>query len=390
MEVYKFFRDNLLFRLDPEIAHEFMLRFGRLLNDSYVFQDLLPDDPILRTDIAGVELKHPVGLAAGFDKNAELLGLAEILGFSHIDRGSFTARNEGNKKPRMFRLVDDHALVNRLGLNSDGREIIEQRLEEEIVRIPYGVNIAKTNDPKLTGDEAIRDVVETFTLLERFGSYIMLNLSCPNTSDGRSFEDKQYLRELLSALREIKPKYFRPKPEKPVFVKLSPDLTFSGIDNIIIACQENGIAGYNISNTTRNRNGLRTSTEELERIGNGGLSGRPLDERAIQLIKYLYQCLALGHSVPQIIGIGGIEDGETAYRRIRAGASALQLYTALVYEGPLVARKTKRELADLLRRDGFTSVKEAVGIDASQHHNGRKIISRGNVYPNKPQVIQYH
>lgn len=357
--MYKIVRP-LLFRGDPENIHDKALTIGRYLSESslkkligflYDFQDSR-----LESDFCGISFPNPVGLAAGFDKNAELVNFLPYIGFGFVEIGSVTAEGgKGNTKPRLFRLVEDEAIINRMGLNNYGAERIQERLRKIRPKVPLGVNIAKTHGPGILGELAIRDFCYSFERLYPRGDYITINISCPNTEEGKTFEDKTALEELLSSLMEKRDCISRYK--KPVLIKISPDISFEELDDILEVSEKYGINGYVISNTSSRREWLSTPSEHIEKIGKGGLSGKPIRERSTELIRYVYE----GLDKPNIIGVGGISSAENAYEKIRAGACLIQVFTGLVYEGPGLVRRIKKGLVNLMERDGFSSISEAVG-----------------------------
>lgn len=363
--MYNFLRP-LLFRLDAERAHEVSLRTAEMVQSvapSIVEPQYGYEDERLKQRLWGTVFPNPVGLAAGMDKNARLIPFWEAIGFGFIEVGSVSAMaTDGNPKPRAFRLPKDEALLNRMGLNNEGAASIAERLEEgrnDRTR-PLGINLAKTHDPGVMGEAALEDFRESFRLLASQASYIVLNVSCPNTEDGRTFEDPQALDRLLETVFSEQK---APGLEVPVLIKLSPpvseDVIFdTRLEDIVTVAEAHGIHGFIASNTASDRKGLQTSPVELETMGAGGVSGPPLTTRATCLVRYLYR--ATDGEIP-IIGVGGVRDTRTAYDKIRAGASLVQLYTALVYEGPGLIKEIKEGLVDRLREDGHVSIEDAVG-----------------------------
>src|SRR3989344_2537197 len=348
--MYKLVRP-LLFIPNPEFTHNLVLEFGKIVQNIN-----LPyhDDTRLHAEVFGLSFRNPVGLAAGFDKNAELMNLFYSLGFGFVEVGSVTANSsEGNKKPRLFRLSKDQALVNRLGLNSRGADKVYQNLQVQ-AKFPVGINIAKTNDKKISGDEAVKDYLHTFATLSPLASYVTLNISCPNTEDGRTFEDPKTLDSLLFEIRRFT------CVNVPVLVKLSPDLSEESLTKIIEVCDLYNIDGYIVANTSSRRENLLSGTEEISGIGLGGLSGKPIQRKSTQTIKFVHR-LTQG-KVP-IIGVGGIDSAESAYEKIKAGASLIQLYTGLIYQGPMLARRINKGLIYLLERDGLNNISKAVGVE---------------------------
>ncbi len=367
--MYDFFR-SALFNMDPERAHRLTTvaaraahwtRVDAFLEDQYAYEDMR-----LRTRVWGLSFDNPVGLAAGFDKNAALVPFWPTLGFGFVEVGSVTARrSRGNPRPRAFRLPEDEAVINRMGLNNIGASRVARRLRRHTARteIPVGVNIAKTNDPKILGDDAVEDFCDSFRLLAPVADYVALNISCPNTKDGRTFEDADALDGLLTAIMQEKKDA---QLTVPVLVKLSPPLSDrivydSRIEEIVDVSLRHRVDGFIASNTATDRQGLVTDERKLDRIGQGGVSGRPLESRSTHLVRYLYRVTA--GKVP-IIGVGGIFTAEDAFRKIKAGASLVQIYTALVYSGPGLVRQLKTGIIELMEREGYSYVHKAVGVEA--------------------------
>ncbi len=316
-----------------------------------------------RDDQPGLHFANPVGLAAGFDKNAELVRFWPSVGFGFAEVGSVTALpSEGNPRPRAFRLPADRALINRMGLNNDGAEAVAAHLAE--LKKPegfvLGINVAKTHDPSILGDDATEDFRTSVHHLLPFADCLALNVSCPNTAEGKTFEESEALDALLAAVMEERAAQ---NSLTPVLVKFSPPVSvddMGNVDELIALSLEHGVEGFIATNTASDRKGLRSSKARLSDIGAGGLSGRPLAERSTALVRHLFR--KTNGAVP-IIGVGGIDSPETAYERIRAGASLIQLYTGLIYEGPALIKRINKGLVRLLQRDGFGSVGEAVGVD---------------------------
>ncbi len=278
------------------------------------------------------------------------------LGFGYVEVGSITAKaSKGNPQPRLFRLAEDEALINRMGLNNLGAEEIFKRFEENImdfpVNYPVGINIAKTHDPEIMGEKAIEDILFSYKKCKDMGDYVTINISCPNTKEGKTFEQTSALKELLTELRKV-------KSDNPLLLKVSPDLNRSNIEEIIQIGSDYEINGYVISNTSPNRAGLKTLVNRIEEIGKGGLSGQPVRERSTDLISLVYN---LTSGKKTIIGVGGVNSAESAYQKIKAGASLVQLYTGLIYEGPGLVKEINEGLVHLLERDGYGNISEAVG-----------------------------
>lgn len=366
--MYSFLRP-LLFRLDAERAHDLTLRmaeFAQSTASSFVEPRYGFEDERLKQRLWGETFPNPIGLAAGLDKNARLVSFWEAIGFGFAEVGSVSARAAaGNPKPRSFRLPDDQALINRMGLNNDGAAAVAERLEEGRAdrSRPLGVNLAKTHDPGVMGEAALEDFRESFRLLAPQADYIALNVSCPNTEDGRTFEDPQALDGLLNT---ISAEQKAPGLAVPVLIKLSPPLSErivfdTRLEDLVAVAQAHEVDGFVATNTTQDRRTLQTSADTLEEIGEGGVSGPPLEDRATALVRYLYR--ATDGETP-IIGVGGVRDTDSAYAKIRAGASLVQLYTGLVYNGPALVREIKEGLIERLREDGHVSIDDAVGTAA--------------------------
>ncbi|MGB3541455.1 quinone-dependent dihydroorotate dehydrogenase [Rubrivirga sp.] len=363
--MYRFLRP-LLFRLDAEDAHSWGVRAARLgQRAGWATRRLnARADPRLAQTVWGRRFRSPLGLAAGFDKNAELVRFWAELGFGFAEVGSVSALpSVGNARPRAFRLPSDGALVNRMGLNNDGADAVAERLASTS-RPPgfvVGVNVAKTHSPDILGDAGIEDFRHSVRVLAPHADYLAINVSCPNTAEGKTFETPDALDALLHAIALEVGTGGAP----PVVVKWSPPATagidVGAMDELVEIALGHGVRGFITSNTASDRDGLVTGASEIERIGNGGLSGRPLAARSKALTRHLYR--TTDGTVP-IVGVGGIDSAEEAYERVRAGASLLQVYTGLVYQGPGLVGQIHRGLIRLLDRDGLDALQDAVGADA--------------------------
>lgn len=315
-----------------------------------------PDSPILSSVVFGREFSNPVGLAAGFDKDGEgVRGLTKI-GFGFIEIGSVTPEPQpGNPKPRVFRLKEDKAVINRYGFNSEGHEAVYNRLKDRVTEQDnclLGINLGKNK----SSTDPISDYTQGVEKFSRLADYLVVNISSPNTPGLRDLQGKQKLQNLLDKVIERRDEM---EVRKPLLVKIAPDLTDRDKEDIaaVVTSRKGYVNGLIISNTTvRRPPSLRNPSKTEE----GGLSGPPVRDMSTKTIADMYR-LTNG-SIP-IIGVGGVSSGQEAYKKIRSGASLVQLYTALVYEGPPVVKKIKRELEELLRRDGFKSISEAVGVD---------------------------
>ena len=360
----------LLFRLDAEAAHGWGMRAARLGQRAPgIVRGLFGGGDVrLAQTLWGLRFATPVGLAAGFDKNAEAVGLWDALGLGFAEVGSVSARpSGGNPRPRAFRLPADRALVNRMGLNNDGAEAVARRLAEAPRRPGFvlGVNVAKTHDPAILGEAGVADFRDSVRLLLPHADYLALNVSCPNTAEGKTFETPDALDALLTAVMAEARGEAAGAPSTPILVKLSPPpvsgVDAGAVDELVQIGLGHGVDGFIASNTAPDRAGLDSPAGVVERAGRGGLSGRPLAERATALVRHLYR--TTDGRVP-LVGVGGVDSPEAAYARIRAGASLVELYSGLVYEGPGLVRRIHRGLVRLLDRDGLAVLTEAVGLDA--------------------------
>ncbi len=336
----------LLFRLDSETVHERTLDLAEACSRNPVARSVLGSllgsrHPSLSRERLGLTFPGPVGLAAGFDKNARLVEFASAMGFGFLEVGSVSARPwPGNDRPRIFRLPDDAALINRVGLPSEGAERVAARLARARRRIPVAVNVVKTADPAILGDRAIDDFRTSYGLLAPHADLVVLNVSCPNTHDGRSFEDEGPLGELLSAIREAGAALDR---RPPLAVKFSADHERAAFVRILERALAGGAEAFVLTNATRTRPPSRaTSPGRIEAIGRGGLTGRPLFELALERVRWAREAVGPG---PTIVGVGGIQAPQDARRMLDAGADLLEIYTGLVYRGPGLVRAINRSLA---------------------------------------------
>jgi dihydroorotate dehydrogenase len=339
---------RLLHRFDPETAHGMALsalRFGLAPTIGTVTSTRL------RTTLAGMTLANPVGLAAGFDKNATALRPLSRAGFGFIEVGAATPRPQpGNPKPRLFRLTEDRAVINRFGFNNDGMTAIAARLAERPRDAVIGLNLGANKD----SDNRAADFATVLATCAAHLDFATVNVSSPNTEKLRELQGKDALSALLAGVMETRNALDRPIP---IFLKIAPDLSDSEIADVAEVALSSGIDGLIATNTTLDRDGL-TSAHRDEK---GGLSGRPLFEKSTRVLAQLYG--ATEGRLP-IIGVGGIASADDAYAKIRAGASAVQLYSALTYEGLSLVPKIAQGLDDLLKRDGFKTISEAVGTAA--------------------------
>jgi dihydroorotate dehydrogenase len=341
--IYKNFIKPLLFNKDAEEAHELGLKIASLTHRSKILQLLAASvyrtkHPSLEQDLFGCHFPNPVGLAAGFDKNGTTPKAMQALGFGFVEVGSITAKpSEGNPKPRAFRIPRDHSLINRMGLNNEGADVITKRLSGMDLNIPLGINIAKTNDASIHGDAALQDYLYSYEKAQSVADYITINISCPNTGEGKTFEDPQALRDLLQTLELSK------SGRRPSLVKFTVDIERSALAKLIEICEDLGVAGYVATNTSSIREGLNTPETILNEIGNGGLSGRAIQKRSTQVVKWISEIT--GGKKP-LVGVGGIDSPEAAIEKIEAGAHLIQIYTGMVYEGPSLAKRINKALID--------------------------------------------
>lgn len=329
---------SILFMLPPETAHKLSLKiFEGLLCLPFLSSlvRFLTKAHTHSVSCFDLDFSHPVGLAAGFDKNAHHVNLIQTLNFAFIEIGSVTNRpSEGNPKPRLFRLASDSALINRMGLNNEGSKRVAERLSRLKIDIPLFINVAKTPDKSMSEQEIIADYCESVSRLKPYADVMVLNVSCPNADGGRTFEDPELLTRLLTSIREV-----LPVRECPLVIKISPDLDDSQIRDTVRVCEGFQIDGYTATNTTVKRDGLSTSKKRLQEIGNGGLSGQPLHRRSVSVVRQLRTL-----TQKPIIGVGGVSDGRSAQEFLDAGATLVQLYSGFVYGGPRVVRKITQEI----------------------------------------------
>ena len=337
-----------VFNLDPETAHDLAiksLKFNPL--PKKVFE--VEDEKMLSIDLLGKHFSNPIGIAAGFDKSAEVYNSLLKLGFGFIEVGTVTPLKQfGNSKPRIFRLEDDNALINRLGFNNDGMEIVKNRIKLENKKGILGINIGPN---KNTVDQK-EDFCLGLKFLYEIADYITINISSPNTVGLRDFHDKEKLNDLLQTLNKIKKDK---KTDIPLLLKVSPDINDNYISEISDTAIKNNISALILTNTS---NGNKDNLVSPAKMEDGGLSGEPIQKISTNIIKKFYK--KLNGKIP-IIGVGGINSGKSAYEKIIAGASLLQLYTGFVYKGPSLAKDIKKELIQILKDEGIKNIKDAVG-----------------------------
>ncbi len=348
---------RLMFLLPPERAHHLAFlamrwstRFEPLR--TLVAKVLVTDDPILRNTVFGVQFATPVGLAAGFDKDATGVDVWGPLGFGFAEIGTVTAQAQpGNPQPRLFRLPEDRAIVNRMGFNNHGAGEAANRLRQRRRTVPIGANIGKTK--VVPAEQAAEDYTESARLLGPLADFVVVNVSSPNTPGLRDLQAVESLRPILAAVLDT--------VTVPVLVKIAPDLSDEDVDAVADLALELGLAGIVATNTTIRRDGLNTPQSRVEEIGAGGLSGAPVAERSLEVLRRLRT--RVGDRLT-LVSVGGIETPEQAFERILAGASLVQGYTGFIYGGPFWARRINRGIARKLRAHGYRSIADAVGATA--------------------------
>lgn len=365
---YKALVKPLLFQLDAERAHEATQEFAQLASGNSFLQKSAQalfsyQSSRLNQQIWGLNFRNPMGLAAGFDKNGQFPEIMEALGFGFVEIGSITGNpSTGNPKPRAFRLSKDAALINRMGLNNDGAKTIVKRLKNRSISIPLGINIAKTHDPQVMGDLAIRDYVHSFREAKKIADYITVNISCPNTTEGKTFEDPRALDELLDALH-LK----HDARQIPTAIKVSSDLTRDQLLALVEVCENHRVHGYVACNTSSQRPHMSTELDTIEQIGRGGLSGPPISNKSVQIVQWISEATK---GQKPIIGVGGIHNFETALKMLLAGADLLQIYTGLIYEGPGLVKSINRQLVKQLKELHVDTIHQLV--TASLHSDGKE------------------
>lgn len=331
-----------MFRFDPERIHYFTFSLIRNLSKipgvKALFRSLyLVEDKRLERELFGLKFKNPVGLAAGFDKNAVLYNELANFGFGFIEIGTITPKGqEGNPKQRLFRLKEDQGIINRMGFNNEGLEAAIVQLKKNKGQLAIGGNIGKNTQTK--PEDYTKDYLECFNALHPYVDYFVLNVSCPNVGSHAKLNDKDYLLELIEAVQKANKTF---EKQKPILLKIAPDLNDGQLDEIIELVQETNLDGVIASNTSTDREGLKTSEKRLEEIGNGGLSGQPIKTKSTRVIKYLAE--KSGKAFP-IIGVGGIHSAEDALEKLDAGADLIQIYTGFIYEGPSLIKNINKEI----------------------------------------------
>jgi dihydroorotate dehydrogenase len=362
--IYRSLLRPILFRLHPETIHELALHSLRFFLGSRTARKFIGGrttlSPFGKLERLGLTFANPVGLAAGFDKNGTAAQALAALGFGFIEVGSVTSHPQpGNPRPRLFRLLRDRALINRAGFNNCGAAQLAEHIRRHRPECVLGVNIGKSR--RIAIEDAIPDYLESFAAVYDVADYIAINVSSPNTPKLRELQRPGKLAELLKSLQQRNDELARRSSlpqRKPLLLKIAPDLSEAEIESIVDVATRLQIAGLIATNTTVSRADLQTSPAEVEAYGEGGLSGAPLRHRSDEVISLIYR---LTRGELPIIGVGGVFTAEDAWDKICAGASLIQLYTGFIYEGPGVARRINEGLAEILKREGFSSLDEAVG-----------------------------
>ncbi|HEX7666796.1 MAG TPA: quinone-dependent dihydroorotate dehydrogenase [Polyangiaceae bacterium] len=353
-----------LFSLDPHAAHELALSALSAVDGSSLLRKLVAPsanaiDPRLAVETLGLRFSHPLGLAAGFDKNARAPRALAALGFSHLEIGTVTAQaQDENPRPNMFRLPDDRALVNRLGFPNEGAETVTKRLVAKGCSVPVGISIGKSRVVPLEPIEgAVEDYVASFRLAKKalasLTGFVVVNVSSPNTKDLRAMQGAEIARLLLNAIQAEN----QDDARVPILLKVAPDLDDAALEELLAVVEETKLDGVVATNTTIARKELKTPADRIESIGAGGLSGPPVHARALEVVRRTRKRLG---PAPTIIGVGGISNAEHALAMLRAGADLLQLYTGFVYGGPYVAVTIAREIAAEIDRAGVKTLAELV------------------------------
>ena len=348
--MYSIFKPYI-FSLDPEIAHDLAiksLKFNVLPKSIFNVQG----EEQLETNLFNERIPNPIGLAAGFDKSAEVYNSLFKLGYGFVEVGTITPKRQlGNSKPRVFRLEKDQALINRLGFNNHGSEIVSKRISDNLPSGFLGINIGPNKDTKNKEE----DYFTCLSKLSSFAGYITINISSPNTEGLRNFHEQKALENLLLGVNKIKKDK---NIVKPLVLKISPDIKDNEISSIIELVLKHEIEGIILSNTTDSH---REKLSDIQKNERGGLSGQPLKDLSTKLIKKFYRETK---GKIQIIGVGGVDSGHSAFEKICAGADAVQLYTGMVYKGPGVVKEMKKELITILKKEKLKNISEAVGINA--------------------------
>ena len=335
-----------IFKLDPELAHDLAIK---ALKTNLIVKDYKKNDSILKTKLFGKEIPNPIGIAAGFDKNAEVYNPLFKLGFGFVEVGTVTPLSQyGNPKPRVFRLEEDCALINRLGFNNNGADDARSRIIKKKPIGMLGVNIG----PNWNSENKIEDYLNCLRKFHDIADYITINISSPNTENLRDFHNNEELKNLLESIHNEREKL---KSDIPIAIKISPDINQKKVEEICRTILEYGIKAVIVSNTT---DGNRDSLKNHKKFQKGGLSGKPLNEISNKLINNFYKIL---NDKIDIIGVGGVDSGETAYQKFMHGAKFVQLYTGMVFHGPKIVSKISEELNNILETNNVKKLSDIIG-----------------------------
>ncbi len=358
--LYKRLLKPILFLFDPEVIHDLFLKIGKLLGAFALTRwktKLLYNysNPALQEEILGLSFKNPIGLAAGFDKNAELTKILPAVGFGFQEVGSITGRScPGNPKPRLWRLPKSRGLIVYYGLKNDGCKAIAKRLAGKHFDYPLGTSIAKTNDARtVTEEQGVKDYAHAFEALKDIGDFFVVNISCPNAFGGEPFAEPHRLELLLDRLDQIPTK-------KPVLLKFAVDLSIDEVDALIEVAKKHRVHGFVVANLTKNYANNAIQQNEIPQKAKGGISGQPIRQISNELIAHIYQ--TVGERFV-IIGVGGVFSAAEAYEKIKNGASLVELITGMIYEGPQLIGEINRDLVKLLKKDGYKNISEAIGAN---------------------------
>ena len=338
---------SIIFKLDPELAHNLAIK---ALKYNYIPNNKIPANSLLETEIFGKKISNPIGLAAGFDKDAEVYNSLYKLGFGFVEVGTITPLKQyGNPKPRVFRLEEDEALINRLGFNNSGVNRVSSRIKSNPPNGLFGINIGPNKDTKNRVEDYLIGLRKFYNLAD----YLTVNISSPNTENLRSFHNSNELSELLSEIENEKKIL---KSNIPIVVKISPDIHDNDVEKISELLLKYNISSVIISNSTDSN---RENLKNINKLEKGGLSGKPLEVKSNLLINKFFKIL---RSKIKIIGVGGVDSGKSAYEKIINGANLVQLYTGMVYQGPNIASKITKELIEITKNHSVKNISELVGI----------------------------
>ncbi|MAG07290.1 dihydroorotate dehydrogenase (quinone) [Candidatus Pacearchaeota archaeon] len=357
---YKNIAKPIFFKIPPEIVHDHTTNLGKKLGSNSLTRSLTSNlfnykNKKLEQKILGIHFKNPIGLAAGFDKDAQLTDILPSVGFGFEEIGSITGEQcHGNPKPRLWRLINSKSLVVYYGLKNQGCQKIAKRIKNKSFKIPILISIAKTNSKStVLTKNGITDYTKAYKEFANIGDASVINISCPNTFGGEPFHDTKKLDQLLKKLKEV-------HSTKPLFIKISPDLNEKELDNIITVARKYKIAGFICTNLSKNRQNIKLQDNVIHT--KGGISGKPIENKSNKIISFIYK-KTKGEFI--IIGVGGVDSAKSAYKKICLGASLVQLITGMIYEGPQLISEINQGLVKLLEKDGLKNISEAIGKDSN-------------------------